>query len=205
LVDDLTGDTPVARIEATLYRDDGGKLVETDIRHLLTPAGILTYPALGRSAEPGNPPRAYQVRLSSKQYLPLYRATSGGIDFLASPYDDNNPPAAAAASRTVPLLPSPAYPFAAHQPVLHGAVTVGGNLTPDVLVSWGGAVNGNPVSERTLTDSGGSFALPLRWASFGVPIQIDADFTPPGAPAQSGSISVTLPGALASSQLIAIP
>lgn len=207
LLDDLTGEPPRGRVDAELFLDDAGTLVETGISAKLTPAGILTYPALGRRAKPStHPPRDYQVRLTADYYIPLYRATAPGIAFQAFPYDDQTPPAGGPAGAVdTPLLPSPPYPFPPHVPVLRGEVTVTGDPTPDVLVSWTGAVGGTPVEDRTLTDARGTFALPLRWAPFGPLVQIDADYTPPGGPAQSGSVTVTLPGALATSQSIAIP
>lgn len=206
LIDDLTGERPRGRVVATLWRDDAGTIVETEIAAQLTPSGVLTYPALGRRADPvGRPARRYQVRIDADLYRPLYRAVAIGIDFDASPYDDQTPPAAVPTDAVeTRLLPSPRYPFPGQLAVLRGAVTVDGAPTADVLVSYSGAVAGTPVADRTLSVEDGEYALPLRWVPHGTPVQIDAAFTPPGGAARAGAITITLPDALAVSQVIAI-
>ncbi|MGB5755635.1 MAG: hypothetical protein WBM50_01865, partial [Acidimicrobiales bacterium] len=139
LVDDLTGGGPIglrlvdtlrgpARgdLAVTLLERVGTELRATGIRPTLTPSTILSYPGLGRTANPAaSPPKDYEIRIEADFYRPLYRTTKTGIAFTAFPYDDEQHPPASVPSGPVEirLLPGPAYPFPNHLPVVRGVVT----------------------------------------------------------------------------------
>ncbi len=200
LLDELTGATPLGNVSAVLdVLDVTGSWQQTDIQEIRTPSGIISYPELERHADvTGLKPRQYRVRLVADFYVPLYRANSNGIPFTASPYNDTNPPAVIVGMATdTLLLPAPNYPFDAHIPVLRGLVTDAANKSvPDVYVTQGNL-------ERVLTDSRGTFALPLRWAQLNVQISIDATDQRTN-PNRHGSIQIQLPNSLRQSQTITI-
>jgi hypothetical protein len=195
LVDDLTGDKPIGAIRAHLDLKVGLAFSPTDIRALITASAILTYPALGRTAFPASAtPRRYRLRVEAEFYRPLYLSTIDGIEFDASPYDDTTNPAVIPDPQDLILAPATNYPFPPYVPVLHGFVRdVGGNPVGNALVVQG-------VRERVLTDDGGTFSLPLRWALTGVPIAIDAS----DRIGRTGTTIVTLPGSLLTGQTITI-
>ena len=170
----------------------------------LTPSTILSYPGLGRTANPAaSPPKDYEIRIEADLYRPLYRATAAGIAFAAFPYDDVHPPALVPSGPVeIRLLPGPAYPFPNHLPVVRGVVTDAGVPTADVLVSSTTTVGGVDLVERAVTDDAGQFALTLRWVAAGVPTTIEAVATPPIGSGRQGSIVVTLPDAIGTNQEI---
>jgi hypothetical protein len=198
LVDELTGAAPLGRVSATLdILDPSGKWRPTDISDVRTPSAVVTYPGLGRCADVTvRQPQQYRVRLTADFYIPYYLAATDAIIFTAYPYNDANPPAVIVKAPTDALLvPAPNYPFATHIPVLRGLVVdTAQKKVPDVLVTQGN-------SERTLTDSRGTFALPLRWAAADVATTIDANDQRTG---RSGSLQIQLPTALNSNQTIGI-
>ena len=198
LLDELTGAAPLGVVSAMLdILDPSGKWRPTDISEVRTPSAVVTYPGLGRCADVSiQQPQQYRVRLAADLYIPYYFGTADAIPFTAYPYNDANPPAVVVNSPTDALLvPAPNYPFAAHIPVLRGVVVdAAKKKVPDVLVTQSN-------SERTLTDSRGTFALPLRWTAANVATTIDANDQRTG---RSGSIQIQLPTALNSSQTIGI-
>lgn len=198
LVDELTGAAPLGGVSATLdILDPSGKWRQTDISDVRTPSAVVTYPGIGRCADVTvQQPQQYRVRLAADLYIPYYLVAADAIPFTAYPYNDANPPAVVVKTPTDALLvPAPNYPFATHIPVLRGVVVDAANKkVPDVLVTQGN-------SERTLTDSRGSFALPLRWVAANVATTIDANDQRTG---RSGSIPIQLPAALNSNQMITI-
>lgn len=196
LVDDLTGQPPVGRIEATLELQDGAEWRLIDRAPVITASSVLLYPGLGRTTDVTQPPHHYRVRLDAPLYRPLYRANADGIEFDVPPHDDTNPPATLT-DRPTPtvLLPAAHYPFAPYIPVLRGLVQdAGGHPVPDVLVQ-------EALRERTLTDARGAFSLSLRWVPPGTPTLITADDQRNG---RAGSITVTLPADLNQSQTISV-
>lgn len=198
LVDEFTGDGPVGRVRAFLdRRDAAGVWRATDIAPVKTPGGVLVYSGLERRREvAGQPARRYRVRLEADFYRAFYRSQFDGVEFDAFPYNDTAPPATIAAMPQDELLvPSSAYPFPTHVRVLRGAVVdAAASPVADVIVSHGGL-------ERVLTDERGEFALPLRWASEGVPLPIDAIDQRTG---RTGMRPVTLPQDLGTNQEITI-
>jgi uncharacterized protein YfaP (DUF2135 family) len=198
LLDELTGTAPLGGVSATLdILDPGGGWRQTDISDVRTPSAVVTYPGLGRCADvTAQRPQRYRVRLAADLYIPYYLGTADAITFTAYPYNDDNPPAVIVRIPTDTLLvPAPNYPFATHIPVLRGVVVDASNKpVPEVLVMQGN-------NERTLTDSRGTFALPLRWVHAKVATTIDANDQ---RTARSGSIQIQLPDALNSNQTIAI-
>jgi len=198
LLDALTNDAPLGKITAYLdLRDAGGTFRQTDIPAIKTPSGVVCYPGLERHADvAGLAPRHYRVRIAADFYVPLYLSTADGIEFDAYPFNDANPPAVIVhLAQDVYLTPAPNYPFPGHIPVLRGIVVDAANKPiPNALVTQGAP------AERAVTDSRGTFALPLRLAPQGVPVAIDAV----NRAAHVGTINVTLPGDLERNQTIQI-
>lgn len=196
LVDDLTGGPPVSPVEAFLELQDGPEWRPVERQARITASSILGYPGLGRGIDAGGPPRRYRVRLEARFYRAGYRAADDGIEFDVAPYDDATPPVPVVSTAvTTALLPAAAYPFAPHLPVLRGVVVdAAAQPVADVLVQEG-------MRERVLSDERGAFSLPLRWVAAGVSTTIDATDQRTG---RTGSINVTLPGALAASQTITV-
>lgn len=196
LVDDLTGERPLGAVRAILDVQDGAEWRETPVRPVLTASDVLIYPGLGRSVDTSVPALHYRVRLESRVYRPSYRATDDGVEFDAPPFDDTHPPVPVTRTPVdAVLLPATAYPFEPHLAVLRGVVEDGGGVpVADALVQEG-------LRERVLTDERGTFSLPLRWVAPGVATTINAIDHRGG---RSGSINVTLPGALAQSQTITV-
>lgn len=200
LLDELTHDAPLGKTTAYLdIRDASGTWRQTDIPAVKTPTSVVSFPGLGRSPEViFFVPRHYRVRISAELYVPLYQSSSDGIEFDAYPYNDNTP---LPKNRIVRLpqdlflTPAPNYPFLGHIPVLRGIVVdPAAKPVPNALVTQG-------VSERVVTDSRGTFALPMRWAPQNTPVPIDAVDNRTG---HMGTITVTLPGDLAMSHTIPI-
>ncbi|HEY1403575.1 MAG TPA: hypothetical protein VGB05_05575 [Pyrinomonadaceae bacterium] len=197
LVDEFTGAGALGRVRAILDRQDAaGDWHKTDVSAVVTISGVLTYPGLERRAQPaGLPARRYRVRIDADFYRPIYRAQFEGIEFDAFPYNDTTPPATVASMPQAELLlPSSAYPFQTHVRVLRGVVTHAGAPVADVLVSQGGL-------ERVLTDERGTYALPLRWATEGLPFLVDALDQRTG---RTGAKPITLPQDLGMNQEIII-
>jgi hypothetical protein len=135
------------------------------------------------------------VRIEADFYRPFYGALFEGIEFDAFPYNDTTPPATVASMPQAELLmPSSEYPFQPHIRVLRGVVTHAGAPVANVLVSQGGL-------ERVLTDERGTYALPLRWATEGLPFLVDALDQRTG---WTGAKPITLPQDLGMNQEIII-
>jgi hypothetical protein len=135
---------------------------------------------------------------------PYYRETVDGIEFDAFSYNDANPPTDYTVNppqeikpqaQDVRLVPAVNYPFPTHVRVLRGKV----------VDATGGAVVDAEVrrsnTERVASGVQGAFALPLRWTPDGVSVAIDAIDHRTG---QMGTINITLPQALGSSQTITV-
>jgi hypothetical protein len=200
-------------------RDSSGGWQATDIDVIRTPSGILAYPGLGRQAEVvGRLPRRYRVTLEAEIYRPLYRIlpvelivssphyreTVDGIEFDAFPYNDANPPTDYTVSppqvikpqaQDVRLAPAVNYPFPTHVRILRGKVVdATGKPVVDAEVRRSN-------TERVVSGTQGAFALPLRWTPDGVSVAIDAiDYRTE----QMGTIHITLPQVLGSSQTIIV-
>jgi hypothetical protein len=198
LVDELTNESPLGAVQATLdILDVAGKWQQTDTQAVVTPSSVIAYPGLERHAVvAGLLPRTYRVRLRADFYIPFYLTNLDGIQFTAYPYNNDNPPAVIFTQATdTLLLPASSYPFASHIPVLRGVVVdAAGNTIQNAYVT-------QSTKERALTDSRGTFALPLRWAATNTPIEIDAIDQRTG---RTGSISIQLPAALNTNNKIPI-
>src|SRR5688572_20007313 len=83
LIDEITGRVPVGWVRPWLDASDGsGGWRETNINAVISPAGVVTYPALERRAEVlGQLPRRYRVRIEAQFYLPLFRAAQDAVEF----------------------------------------------------------------------------------------------------------------------------
>jgi hypothetical protein len=198
LLDELTSEAPIGNVEVTLdILDTNGVWQQTDIADVLTPSAVVTYPGLERHHDiTGLPPRQYRVRLSADYYIPYYQGSTNGITFTADPHSDTQPPAnVVVISTDTPLLPASNYPFAAYIPVLRGVVVDPANKpVPNVFVTQGNL-------ERVLTDSRGTFALPLRWLAPNTSVPVDANDQRTG---RTGQIQIQLPASLGTNQTISI-
>jgi len=198
LLDELTSEAPIGNVQAALdILDPNGTWRQTDISDARTPSDVVTYPGLERHHDiTGLQPRQYRVRLSADYYIPYYQGSQDGITFTASPYSDTQPPANVVVIATdTPLLPATNYPFATYIPVLRGVVVDPANQpVPNVFVTQGNL-------ERVLTDSRGTFALPLRWVAPNTPVPVDASDQRTG---RTGSIQIQIPASLGTNQTISI-
>ncbi len=81
LIDDLTGNSPIGRIQAILeLQDAGGEWKDTKIAPVITASGTVTYPGLERHADAtGKLPKQFRVRLKPQFYLPLYQRDRDGL------------------------------------------------------------------------------------------------------------------------------
>jgi len=197
LLDELTNQPPLGNVHSDLdILDAANNWQPTNTRAVLTPGGVLTYPGLGRHAVlTGQVPQKYRARITADLYLPHYLTASDGIEFTVPPYNDDNPPSVIVEMAVdTPLLPAPDYPFSNHVPVLRGVVVDGANNA----VPYAYVTQSN--KERSLTDSRGTFALPLRWIPANTLVSIDAA----DRGGRTGTISVQFPDALNKSQTISI-
>lgn len=196
LVDDFTGRAPLGRVSARLDRQVSvGVWAATDLEPVLTPSNVLIWPGLGRQREPHTAPtRRYRARVEAGLYRPQYLEASDGVEFDAPSFDDGTPPnPITAGPQDLYLLPAPSYGFPTWVRVMRGRVEdAAGAAVANVLVQQG-------TVERVLTDDRGVFALPLRWAATGAPI--DASDARTG---RTGSHALTLPTDLQSSVTITI-
>ena len=220
LIDDFTAGPPLGWVRTQLeLRDDSGTWRVTNVDTTRTLSGILAYPGLERRAEVvGKLPRRYRVKLEAEFYRPsyrmipvgpvlgppYYRETADGIEFDAIPYNDANPPTDYTVNppvqiklqvRDVMLVPAVNYPFPTHVRVLRGKVA---DATDNPVVD---AEVRRSNTERGSSGEQGAFALPLRWLANGISVPIDAIDHHTG---QTGTINITLPQALGSSQTITV-
>jgi hypothetical protein len=214
-VDILTLASPpvLPRVALDLFAD--GQWIPAGRQPTVGPSGVISYPALGRVREPLTAtPKRYRARFDADPYdpvrpdvcLPLYRSQLDGLEFAASPYDDENPPASEAVPTVVELSPTIAYTFPWDVPVLYGeVVTVDQTSVPDVLVEASLAVTPlpQPLIERTITDRRGAFVLPLRWARTDVDTVVTAT-DQRSAVTRRGEIHVRYPVGLPGNHVIEI-
>lgn len=203
-LDEFTGGEPLGRVRAVLERQDGTVWRATGIKAVLTPGGVLTWPGLGRRRELTGAPARYRVRLEADLYRPFYRAQNDAVLFGGNPFfdappfnDTSPPPAVASLPQDELLVPAAGYPFPTHVRVARGRVLdqATGQPMADVAVSYA-------LQERVLTDERGAYALPLRWAPFTGPIQIDANDL---RTARTGFTNITLPQDLGGNIEILVP
>lgn len=162
LVDRVTGRAPQASVDVLLDRLNPltGRWVAAGARPSVTGAGAVA--VLGLESRPralGEPPRRYRIRVTGDAYIPLYRRTAEGVEFVVpSPITRQD----------LVLLPSVAYPYPPEEPVLRGVVRdVAGDPVPDVEVSSRVQAGAQRRTELTLTDGRGVFALSLLWVPRG--------------------------------------
>jgi hypothetical protein len=196
LIDDFTTRAPLGRVTVRLERQvSATSWASTDIKAVITPSNVVTWPGLGRRREPQLAPvRRYRAKVTADLYQPDYLQSVDGVEFDAPPWDDDNPPAPVTMGpQDVYLLPSTGYDFPTWVRVLRGVVEdAAGEPVPNALVRQAAV-------ERVLTDARGAFSLPLRWATSGLVVDaIDA------RTARSGTHSLNLPADLQSSLTITI-
>lgn len=187
---------PLGAVRAFLDEDDGaGGFRPTTAKSRITSQAVVTFPGVGRHPRPAvATPTTFRVRIEADLYRPLYLASAAGIQFVAQPWNDEEPATIVPTFARAILLPAFNYQFPSYVPVLRGEVVdLTGNPVANALVVEG--TNG-----RALTDERGAFALPLRWTAQNVPVSIVA--TDPLL--RTGAITVTLPADLEQGQLIAI-
>jgi len=198
LVDEFTGRPPWYPVFAELeYQDALGKWHPVPIDPVVTPAGVVSYPALGRSAQAATQPvLKHRVRLHSEYYRPEYLADKEAIEFDVHPYDDDIPPAVIPqVPQTVLMIPNTLYAYPGHVRLVKGLVQDNlGAPVANAEVSEG-------VHERVLTDERGAFALPLRWPALNAVVTLDAIDHRTG---RSDSLNINLPGDLFQGHLFTI-
>lgn len=190
LVDEFTGQAPGYPVFSGLeYQDGAGAWRAVRREAVVTPGGVISYPALGRSAQAATQPvLKHRVLLCSEFYRPDYLVDKDGIEFDIHPYDDDNPPAVIPPiPQTVLMIPNTRYPYPGHVRLVRGVVRdSGGDPVANVEVSQG-------AHERVLTDERGAFTLPLRWPTLNAVVSLDAIDHRTG---RNGSLNIILPGDL---------
>jgi hypothetical protein len=190
VLDDFTGLPPIYPVFAQLQAQDNvGNWQTLDIDAVVTPTGVISYPALGRSAHAATQPQQqYRTRLYSDFYRPDYLINADGIPFVVHPYDDENPPAnSPAIPQTVMLMPANGYAYPGHVRLVHGVVLDNANQpVANAEISEG-------VRERVLSDERGVFTLPLRWPAINAAVVLDAVDHRTG---RTDQININLPGDL---------
>ena len=189
-LDDFTGLPPVYPVYAQLEAQDNAGVWQTvEADAVVTPTGIISYPALGRSAHAtAQPQQAYRTRLLSDFYRPDYLINTDAIPFVVHPYDDQNPPANfPTIPQTVMLMPASGYPYPGHIRLVHGVVLDNANQpVANAEISEG-------ARERVLSDERGVFTLPLRWPALNAAVVLDAIDHRTG---RTDQININLPGDL---------
>lgn len=208
LLDEMTGERPIGRVDAFLDLREGTAWRPTGILAVHTPGGVVAYPGLERRADVSGPPRRYRVHITADFYRPVYpSAPFDGFEFDAFPWNDTNPPRTIVRfPKDAKLTPASAYPFPSFVPVLRGRIVdAAGKPVADADVKF---VKPNPIKpdqldvlSRVLSDERGEFALPMHLAIFGPTLMIRTDHRPTS---RGKTIQVTLPGALGKSQTISI-
>jgi hypothetical protein len=199
LVDEFTGGAPLGKVRAVIARNDGTAAApvwfELDVKPILTPSGLLVYPGLNRHPFPinGQPIRSFRVQLTADNYRPIYPPGKTGFEFDAPAFNDVNPPRAPARLKAF-LSPNASYPFPAEVPVLRGQVLDHATQAP---VTDAEVRDDNRTT--VLSDEHGEFALPMRWATAGVILPIDAALG-----AKVGTLNVKLPDDLSRNLIIEI-
>lgn len=195
MVDDLTGGDPMGSVVCALFVEDSpGQWRSVEVRTGRSAGGIVIFPGLGRSRDPGTqPPRHYRAVITAQFYRPYYAITQDGFEFDIYPHNDDQPPAQAPGLQRVVLVPATNYPFQPHLRVLRGQVrnAAGPVANAEVFVT----------RDRVLSDDGGCYALPLRYELNSTPVAIDAVDNRTG---EHGQINVTLPADLNRNNVIVI-
>jgi hypothetical protein len=199
LIDELTGTSPLGTISCALdAMTAGGAWAPSSVVASRNAAGIVIFPDLGRTARRGLSgaiPLRFRARFAADLYIPFFTAMQDGLEFTASPFNDEEPPPGLTGiPQDVMLVPDVTYPFTPEIRVLRGQVRDAAGPVARVEVS-------HTVSERVVTDARGGFALPLRQVPLAGNVTIDAIDHRTG---RAASITVTLPDALETSRIISI-
>ena len=106
VVDSFLHTLPIAAYRVSVDIRDGTRWLPTALRPVRTTTGVLTLPGLERHGvvTAGMPPRRYRLRIDSDEYIPVYRRTLDGHEFLAFPHNDTNPPFLPSANVSLVLL-----------------------------------------------------------------------------------------------------
>jgi hypothetical protein len=194
VLDDFTGGLPITRVDVAIDVQDGTGWRALDNTAIATPLGMYTFPKLEKvGVATGLPARKYRLRVSAPGYAPYYLFNSDGVEVDVLPYDDDDPPTTLPTQPTfIALYPAAAYPFGNEVPLLRGSV-VDSSSAPvaNALVEC--------LTERVLTDSAGTFALPMRKSPAGQALVDASDST-----GRTGTTAVTLPQGLGQRQTITI-
>ena len=169
LLDDFTGNGPIAKVQSSLQMRRGGDWVNTGVAANIA-NGVITYPGLGRTSNPGDQgSRRFRITLRSRIYKPIYDADSDGIEFVVHAYTDVVPPQNIVKHPLdALLLPTSSYPFPTYTRVLRGRVLNGGaRPLLNITVREG-------QRERVLSERNGSFSLPIRRPALDAVVTIEA-------------------------------
>jgi len=200
VIDSFLNTQPIARYQVSVDVRDGTQWVPTTLRAVHTSNGVLTLPGLERHAvvTPGMPPRRYRLRIDSDEYIPVYRRTLDGHEFLAFAYNDTNRPFLPGTNVSLLLLaPSSAYPYPTDVRVLRGTLTEASNGAPirDATIDYAAG------HVAAMTDAAGNFALGLKHAPANGAIAIDVHHDRTN---RVDTRNLQLPAALQSNQVITL-
>jgi hypothetical protein len=197
LVDEFTGNGPIGEIDMKIDFEDGTNWRSSNLTATRTAGGLFAYPGLGRHPDPATVPSfRVRVRISAQFYRPVYAADSDGLEYLVPTFNDVTPPAfTPVMPDAVFLLPASNYPFPGHVRVLRGTV----HRASDSAALENARVSAGV--ERVLSDERGAFSLPLRWQLLNASVAVLAEHLRTGL---SNTVTVTLPGALATNQDILV-
>lgn len=221
MVDDFRRQPYTTGLTATLEQWLQSVWVPTGIAPTVTPSGVVAYPGLGRTREPGQAqPQLYRTRFTVTGYqvlyvpddqLDSYSADVVAKEFLAYPYDDLHLPQIPAEPEVVRLLPGVGFGYPPGTRVISGAVRRAGSGDPiaNAYVVAEGSTDpeGLPWRERTLSDATGAFRLSLRWAGARPDPQSPTEVftvTAVERPDRSGQLSIRLPDELGRIHVIEI-
>lgn len=196
LVDAFTGRPPQGPVDVRLELRRGPDWEPLPWSHHLTAGGDLGFVGLGRSGR--EPAQTFDVRVTvtAPRTQPATTAGDDRVTARLSTWSEASPPSPVPTQVT--FFPTTDYVYGANVPVLTGQVvdTTGAPVSrAEVTVTE--TVRGSPVAERTLTDTGGWFRLPVRWSAGAT--QVDAT-----SGTRTGSLALTVPDDLAAAARITV-
>lgn len=185
LVDAFTGRPPQGPVAVRLELRRGTDWEPLAWPHHLTGGGDLGFVGLGRGGR--EPTQTFDVRVTvtAPRTQPATITGDDRVTARLSTWSEASPPNPVPTQVT--FFPTPDYVYGANVPVLTGQVVdATGAPVSRAEVAVTETVRGSPVAERTLTDTGGWFRLPVRWSAGAT--QMDAT-----SGTRTGSLALAVP------------